>query len=113
MPEQYDFGSDISHFKASGDNPPPEFGTAYRIFSDLARWVDEDYAMRIPSLHNQWQVLEEASFRLQPALEDYVRKQWDIQPAFACELLSRYCHGVLARAVQQASELMVEKYLAE
>ncbi len=106
VPEQLAFGSDFTGFEITGDMTPPEFGTAYRVFSDLSAWVNEDYAARIPLLQNRWQAMEDASFRLQHTLEGYLLKQWHIDKAFALEILNRYSHGIFARAVQQAEKLM-------
>lgn len=86
----------------------PEFGTAYKVFSDLSAWVDEDYAARIPALHKQWQSFEQASFAVQNPLEDYVGGLWNSNRELAHDVLSSYCQGAVARAVQQGRQLMVE-----
>lgn len=106
VPEQLGFDSE-----SAGNCPfcvvSPEFGLAYRIFSDLSAWVDKDYAARIPLIKQRWAMLEDASYGIQPELEGYFIKQWSEHSDIAQELLSRYSQGIMARAVQQARELMI------
>ena len=85
----------------------PEFGTAYQTLGDLAKWVNEDYAARIPSLRTRWQEFEQRSFDLQIPFERYIRDLWKSQPTLAQELLTRYSHGVVADAVHEAHILML------
>jgi len=86
----------------------PDFGPAYRTFSDLSAWTDAEYAARIPSVREAWNTLEKASLSVQPALEAYALAQWKKDPETARDVLSAYSHGVVARAVQQARGLMAE-----
>ncbi|MBT4483389.1 MAG: hypothetical protein HOC71_06900, partial [Candidatus Latescibacteria bacterium] len=105
VPEQLGISSE-----SSGNSPfcitSFDFGSYYRVFSDLSGWVDNDYAARIPRLKSCWRTLEETSYNFQPTFEAYLLNQWNTEPAHALELLSRYSHGIVARAFQQAKELM-------
>ena len=105
-PEELAFGGD------AGLSCPfcvfsPEFGTAYKVFSDLSAWVDEDYAVRIPALRKQWQSFEKTSFDIQEPLEEYVNGLWGSNRELARDVLSRYCQGAAARAVQQARLILI------
>ncbi len=104
VPEQLGFGSEPPPSK----NFPPEYGAAYRAFSDLALWVDKDYAERIPAVRKRWQTFEKSSFKLQDTFEKDILEQLKTDPAAAKEMLSRYSYGAVARAVEQAKQLVSE-----
>lgn len=84
----------------------PDFGPAYQAFSDLARWVDQNYAVRIVAAQKKWQTVEQASFAWQKTFETYLLQQWRTDPLLCQELLSRSYHGALSRAMQQARTIM-------
>jgi len=87
----------------------PEFGPAYRILGDLSSWVDEDYADRIGEVRECWEVMERKSSEAQKLLEENVLSHWNDNNGAVREVLSRYSHGVVSHAVQQARTLMADE----
>ena len=75
---------------------------AYRTFGEFARWVDTDYGSRFPRARMCRQVGEAASFAFQRTLEEHLRAAWDDG---AREIVTRYCHGAVARAAERAHAL--------
>ena len=108
VPEQLGFGS-FSRQYCVFCVVSPEFGAAYRVFSDLTEWVDEDYRARIPAVRDEFREMERISFELQRPFENYVLGLMKSQHVPTGNVLSRYCQGVVARAVQKAQLFMVEE----
>lgn len=100
IPEQYRFETG-----PDGENPPIP-GVAYRMLGDLAQWVDADYAARIPLLRSRFDALERDCFRYQREFERYMLREWKRDPEYVRGLMGRYTQGVVARAVQDAREIM-------
>ncbi|MHB9028491.1 MAG: dipeptidase [Candidatus Latescibacterota bacterium] len=106
VPEQYRFETDPDDFNAAANTPAPVPGTAYRILGDLAKWVDADYAGRIPLLRARRDALEAGCRRYKGEFEKHLLKEWKRDPEYVRGLMSRYTQGIVARAVQDAGELM-------
>ncbi|MBN2289542.1 MAG: C69 family dipeptidase [Candidatus Glassbacteria bacterium] len=79
---------------------------AYRVFSDLSLALDEDYPGRIAGVRRVWRTFEADGFAIQQALEREALEGWYSDSRLITEVLDRYCQGVVARAVQQAAELL-------
>jgi len=84
----------------------PDFGPAYRTFHDLSLWVDEDYSQRIGAVRDTWSTMEKTARNAQTVLEKGVLASWGNDTDAAREILSRYSHGVVSRAVGLAREMM-------
>ncbi|MCE5252172.1 C69 family dipeptidase [bacterium] len=105
VPAELRFGGDLG-LSCAFCVSSPEFGTAYSVLGDLAKWVNSDYAARIPAVRDRWRAFEQMSYDLQPPFERFVSDQWKTQPALAREMMSRYCEGIVADAVQKAQALL-------
>lgn len=101
VPAELQFGQNTSETCTVCDMPP-EFGPAYRTYSELAQWVNKNYAARIPLVRAAWRAEESAVFQWQKTLEQlaYLSER-EFQ-----EMMSRYCHGAVVRDMQVARELM-------
>ena len=100
VPEQLAFGS------YPGGMMPPAFGIAYQVFGDLARWVDADYALRIPIVRNCWQYYENSYFDFKKQFEKSIYERWNSKPALSRDLLNQYSRSAVEKAVQKAREIL-------
>lgn len=85
-----------------------EFGAAYRALSDVSAWVDGDYAVRIGKARECWDRFEREAFASQAVVEEAALKQWKTNERASRVVISRYSHGMVSHAVQQAKLLMLE-----
>ncbi len=79
-----------------------EAAPAYQTFSDLARWVESDYGVRIGPVAEAWTVLEQANLGFQETLDKHLLALWEDKRPQARALMTSHCCGVLTRAVEQA-----------
>jgi dipeptidase len=86
----------------SAVQPGPE--KAWRVFRDLALFVDGDYWKRIEKVRGQWAEFDRETLELQGMIEAQVRPNWGTGTPLLMEALRRYCQGTLARAMQKAKE---------
>lgn len=75
---------------------------AYRLFGDHARRIDADYEKRIVEARRRLHAIEDATYALQPAVEEAARAAWAANPDRARELLTRFSWGTIGRAVEAA-----------
>jgi dipeptidase len=106
IPEQYRFETDPDVFTAAGNTSPPVPGAAYQVLGNLAQWVDTDYTGRIPLLHARRDALEAGCYRYQGEFEKHLLREWRRNPEYVRSLMSRSTQGIIARAIQDAKELM-------
>ncbi len=86
----------------------PEFGRAYRIFGEYAAYVDDKYTERIDGTRELWGAYETSNITMQKAVEETAGKLWRSDKESALELLRRYSHGAVSRAVQVAESALYD-----
>ncbi|MFC1651336.1 dipeptidase [Candidatus Latescibacterota bacterium] len=101
VPEQISFGSFIEE-SCYYCTFSPEFGPAYQAFSDLTRWVNEDYLTRINPILAMRTTLEKDFFSNQEPFEMFVLDLWKKDTKKTQSLLTQFNHGAVSRAVGKA-----------
>jgi len=87
----------------------PEFGHAYRVFSDFSAFADKEYVSQMDNVRDMWSGYERSSSNMQTVLEESALKLWESDRAGALELITRYSHGAVSRAVRMAEMHLLEQ----
>ena len=107
-PEQLYFEVKPEVYREPGFVAQPSGDKAYRVFRNLTLLVDKDYPGRINEVRPVWQAFETDGFAIQRPLEREALAGWYSERQLVLEVLDRYCQGTVARAVQQAGELITK-----
>ncbi len=85
---------------------PATFGPAYTVFSEEARWVEADYAVRCSRVRARWKAFEKKCFDAQPRIERRALARWKKAPALARQIVTQHSHNAVAHAVREARSIL-------